>query len=87
MAAVESHYLPVKILNRTYADKLMTGQVFMRRIMEFDCWNNLTNAGGSSDQGLQDGMRSDDYEGTCYMVTVKSGGGSSEWGNCEKISP
>ena len=65
---MESNYLPVKILNRTYADKLMTGQVFMRRIREFNCWNNLTNAGGSSDQGLQDGMRSDYYEGTCYMA-------------------
>lgn len=68
MAAVESHYLPVKILNRTYADKLMTGQVFMRRIREFGCWNNFVSADGSSDQGLQDGMRSDDYEGTCYMA-------------------
>ena len=46
----------------------MTGQVFMRRIREIGCWNNFVSADGSSDQGLQDGMRSDDYEGTCYMA-------------------
>ncbi len=64
---MRSHYLPVKVLKKKYADKLMAGEVFMRQMGEFGCWNNSTKP-EEKDSSLQEGMRSDMCEGTCFVA-------------------
>lgn len=64
---MKSHYLPFKVLNKQYADKLMAGEVFMRQLGEFGCWNNCIKS-EEKDPSLKEGMRSDMCEGTCFVA-------------------
>ena len=38
---MNKHFIPVKILQKEYADKLVQGEVFMRALYEFGSWGKL----------------------------------------------
>ncbi len=68
---MSKYYLPVKILDEKYADKLMSGEVFMREMREFGSWSTPKSKEEFEAQQaseLQNGMRKDLHEGTAYVV-------------------
>lgn len=52
-------YIPVKILNKKYADKLVKGEVFMRSLYEFGL---LSNTDEDKSEELKNNYRGDPYE-------------------------
>lgn len=64
--AVNKHFIPVKILQKEYADKLVQGEVFMRALYEFGSWGKLD----ISNEELKNDYRGDLYSGV--TATFKS---------------
>ncbi len=39
---MNKHFIPVKITDKKWADKLVNGEVYMRALHEFGSWGNVT---------------------------------------------
>ena len=65
-------FLPVKILDKQWADKLLAGSVFMRSLYEFGIWNADAKAKGLARE-MDNSFRGDILEGLAINVDPKKG--------------
>jgi hypothetical protein len=56
---VNKHFIPVKITDKKWADKLVNGEVYMRALHEFGSWGNVTE----KDTVLNNNYRGDFFAG------------------------
>ena len=63
---MNNHFIPVKITDKKWADKLVKGEVYMRALHEFGSWGNVDD---------KDNVLNNDYRGDFYTgvtATFKS---------------
>ena len=60
-------FLPVKIIDKQWADKLLTGSVYMRSLHEFGAWNR------DKSESTKNSFRGDIHEGIIENIDVKKG--------------
>ena len=63
---MEKLFLPVRILDRRWAEKFVEGEIFMRSLSEFGTWNRLIN---KDDLNLANSFRGDLSEGATKNVS------------------
>ncbi len=56
-------FIPVKVINKEYAEKLLDGEIFMRPLYSFGLWNRQKS------EELDNNFRGDMYEGTAEVCT------------------
>lgn len=54
-----NHFIPVKITDKQWADRLIQGEVYMRALHEFGLWGNVDE----KDPVLKNDFRGDPYSG------------------------
>jgi len=67
-----SFFLPVKILDKQWADKLMSGSVFMRSLYEFGVWNLNAKIKGHAKE-TDNSFRGDVSEGLVKIIDPQTG--------------
>lgn len=60
-------FIPVKVTDKQWADKLMQGEIFMRPLHDFGIWNK--NNSNTDNSVLNNNFRGDIHEGTVSVTT------------------
>lgn len=64
---MDKRYLPVKFLEKKYADEMLKGRIMMRPLADFGAWELQKQV--LDDEGLGSGERRDVMEGTVYNLS------------------